>query len=83
MSTNGMKSFINTKYYRALNAWIAFCDDGLNFSKFIYENHLFIVIFVLYLVPVVEGSYTAAALLQSGVDQENIEEQLEEMHIVK
>ena len=31
----------------------------------------------------VEGSYTAAALLQSGVDQENIEEQLEEMHIVK
>ena len=37
----------------------------------------------IYDVPVVEGSYTAAALLQSGVDQENIEEQLEEMHIVK
>lgn len=37
----------------------------------------------IYDVPVVEGAYTAAALLQAGVDQENIEEQLEEMHIVK
>lgn len=37
----------------------------------------------IYDVPVVEGAYTAAALLQAGVDQENIEEQLEEMHILK
>lgn len=37
----------------------------------------------IYDVPVVEGAYTAATLLQVGVDQENIEEQLEEMHIVK
>lgn len=37
----------------------------------------------IYDVPVVEGSYTAAALLQTGVNQENIDEQLEEMHIVK
>lgn len=37
----------------------------------------------IYDVPVVEGAYTAAALLQTGVDQENIEAQLKEMHIVK
>ena len=37
----------------------------------------------IYDVPVVEGAYTAAALLQAGVDQESIEEQLKEMHIVK
>lgn len=37
----------------------------------------------IYDVPVVEGAYTAVALLQAGVDQENIEEQLEEMHILK
>lgn len=37
----------------------------------------------IYDVPVVEGSYTAAALLQAEVDQESIDEQLKEMHIVK
>lgn len=37
----------------------------------------------IYDVPVVEGAYTAAALLQAGVSQEDIEEQLKEMHIVK
>ncbi|MGF3065816.1 dihydroxyacetone kinase phosphoryl donor subunit DhaM [Facklamia sp. P12945] len=37
----------------------------------------------IYDVPVVEGAYTAATLLQAGVDQENIEAQLEEMHMVK
>ncbi|MGX7107984.1 dihydroxyacetone kinase phosphoryl donor subunit DhaM [Facklamia miroungae] len=37
----------------------------------------------IYDVPVVEGAYTAATLLQAGVDQESIEAQLEEMHMVK
>lgn len=37
----------------------------------------------IYDVPVVEGAYTAAALLQAGVNQKDIEEQLAEMHIVK
>lgn len=37
----------------------------------------------IYDVPVVEGAYTAATLLQVGVDQKNIEEQLEDIHIVK
>jgi len=37
----------------------------------------------IYDVPVVEGAYTAAALLQTGVDLENIEEQLREIQIVK
>lgn len=37
----------------------------------------------IYDVPVVEGAYTAAALLAAGVEQEDIEEQLKEMDIVK
>lgn len=37
----------------------------------------------IYDVPVVEGAYTAAALLQAGVSQTAIEEQLKEMKIVK
>lgn len=37
----------------------------------------------IYDVPVVEGAYTAAALLQAGVSQAAIEEQLAEMKIVK
>lgn len=38
---------------------------------------------ILYDVPVVEGAYTAAALLQAGVSHTDIEEQLKEMEIVK
>ena len=34
-------------------------------------------------VPVVEGAYTAAALLQAGADSESIQEQLKEMQIEK
>jgi len=37
----------------------------------------------IYDAPVVEGAYTAATLLRVGVDQKNIEEQLEDIHIVK
>lgn len=37
----------------------------------------------IYDVPVVEGAYTAAALLQAGVSQADIEKQLKEMEIVK
>lgn len=37
----------------------------------------------IYDVPIVEGAYTAAALLQAGVTQEAIEEQLKEIQIDK
>lgn len=37
----------------------------------------------IYDVPIVEGSYTAAALLQADVTQEAIEEQLKEIQIDK
>lgn len=37
----------------------------------------------IYDVPVVEGSYTAAALLQAGVSQEDVELQLKELQIAK
>lgn len=37
----------------------------------------------IYDVPIVEGSYTAAALLQAGVSQSDIEIQLKELHIEK
>lgn len=37
----------------------------------------------LYDVPVVEGAYTAAALIQAGVSKEAIEEQLKEMEMTK
>lgn len=37
----------------------------------------------IYDVPVVEGAYTAAALLQAGVSIADIEEQLKELKIVK
>ncbi|WP_034551020.1 dihydroxyacetone kinase phosphoryl donor subunit DhaM [Carnobacterium funditum] len=37
----------------------------------------------IYDVPIVEGSYTAAALLQADVTQEAVEEQLKEMQIDK
>lgn len=34
-------------------------------------------------VPIVEGAYTAAALLQAGADKETILQQLSELHIRK
>ncbi|SIN87425.1 dihydroxyacetone kinase DhaM subunit [Carnobacterium alterfunditum] len=37
----------------------------------------------IYDVPIVEGAYTAAALLQAGVTQEAVEQQLKELHIDK
>ncbi|MBT2732409.1 dihydroxyacetone kinase phosphoryl donor subunit DhaM [Carnobacterium sp. ISL-102] len=37
----------------------------------------------IYDVPIVEGAYTAAALLQAGVTQEAVEQQLKELHINK
>lgn len=37
----------------------------------------------IYDVPIVEGAYTAAALLQAGVTQDVIEQQLKELHIDK
>lgn len=37
----------------------------------------------IYDVPIVEGSYTAAALLQAGVTQAVVEQQLKELHIDK
>ncbi|WP_035051049.1 dihydroxyacetone kinase phosphoryl donor subunit DhaM [Carnobacterium pleistocenium] len=37
----------------------------------------------IYDVPVVEGAYTAAALLQAGVTQDMVEQQLNELHIDK
>ncbi|WP_409043172.1 dihydroxyacetone kinase phosphoryl donor subunit DhaM [Latilactobacillus sakei] len=37
----------------------------------------------VYDVPVVEGAYTAAALLQAGVTKEGVEEQLKEMQMDK
>jgi PTS hybrid protein len=37
----------------------------------------------IYDVPIVEGSYTAAALLQADVTQDAIEQQLKELHITK
>ncbi len=37
----------------------------------------------VYNVPVVEGAYTAAALLQAGVTKEAVEEQLKEMQMDK
>lgn len=38
---------------------------------------------IIYDVPIVEGSYTAAALLQAGVTQDVIELQLKELHLDK
>lgn len=37
----------------------------------------------IYDVPIVEGAYTAAALLQAGVTQDAVEQQLKELHINK
>ena len=37
----------------------------------------------IYDVPIVEGAYTAAALLQAGVTQAVVEQQLNELHIDK
>ncbi|WP_062532566.1 dihydroxyacetone kinase phosphoryl donor subunit DhaM [Jeotgalibaca dankookensis] len=37
----------------------------------------------IYDVPLVEGSYTAAALLQAGVSKDDIEQQLKEIQIAK
>lgn len=37
----------------------------------------------IYNVPVVEGAYTAAALLQAGVTKEDVEEQLKEIQMDK
>ncbi|HAC0378662.1 TPA_asm: hypothetical protein GYY19_15155 [Listeria monocytogenes] len=37
----------------------------------------------IYDVPIVEGSYTAAALLQAGVAQDTIAKQLKEMQMDK
>lgn len=37
----------------------------------------------IYDVPLVEGSYTAAALLQTGVSKDDIEQQLKEIQIAK
>lgn len=37
----------------------------------------------IYDVPIVEGSYTAAALLQANVANNVIEQQLKELHIYK
>lgn len=37
----------------------------------------------IYDVPVVEGSYTAAALLQAGVSKDDVELQLKELQIAK
>lgn len=37
----------------------------------------------IYDVPIVEGAYTAAALLQAGVTQDMVEQQLNELHIDK
>ena len=36
---------------------------------------------ILNVVPIVEGAYTAAALIQAGADKEAILAQLEELHI--
>lgn len=37
----------------------------------------------IYDVPIVEGAYTAAALLQADVTQDAVEQQLKELHINK
>lgn len=65
------------------NNLLAFYDLGsarmnLEMVKELSEKSL-----TIYDVPIVEGSYTAAALLQAGVSQSDIELQLKELHIEK